>query len=739
MTSRHIALWTLSLVLVCRTYGEAVGDGWQVLRPSETLQDGRLEPLKDLNGYFPMREFESIEAWRAQADRLRTSLQVAVGLYPMPKRTPPNAVIHGRQELDGYSVENVYFESFPGYYVTGNLYRPLESDAARRPAVLCPHGHYSNGRFTDAGIDGVRRQIVDGAERFENGGRNPVQARCVQLARMGCVVFSYDMVGYCDSIQLSSQLAHRFAEQRPSLNRAERWGLFSPQAESMLQSIFGIQTYNSLRAFDWISELPDVDPQRIGVTGSSGGGTQTFILGALESRLAAVAPAVMVSTAMQGGCTCENASLLRVGRGNVDIAALIAPKPLCLISADDWTVEMPSKGFPELKRHYEMLGIGDRLEHHPLLHFGHNYNYVSRGRMYRFMNEYLKLGLKEPIVEEDYPRQTSETLSVWNDDHPAPETGEEVEVALLRKWTNDTEQQLASMRPQDDASLQAFQEFMTPALDEIIGRSVDDMGSIEFDLRRKEEQSGVLRMSGLLQHRPKRFDPGREQPVESIPIWFLMPKSWQQGSVAIWLDANGKSGLLDGDTWRPEIARLLAEGVAVVGADLIEQGEHRTEGSTSTEELQTTRRVDNPREAAAYTLGYNHALFAQRVHDIMTVVKFCHDHPRQPRGIWLIGTEGSGKWAAAARAQLGELVTRSAIDTEGFRFLEVDDVRHPDLLPGGAKYFDLMGMIAVETSPLWLAGESDASAKLVQAAFSAAGNSTLAVAPQTDAIDWLLK
>ena len=90
----------------------------------------------------------------------------------------------------------------------------------------------------------------------------------------------------------------------------------------------GLQTYNSIRALDWLCELPDVDPQRIGVTGASGGGTQTFVLGAVDPRPAVIFPAVMVSTAMQGGCTCENCCYLRMGTGNVELAGLFAPKPL---------------------------------------------------------------------------------------------------------------------------------------------------------------------------------------------------------------------------------------------------------------------------------------------------------------------------------------------------------------------------------------------------------------------------
>ncbi|HAO96230.1 MAG TPA: acetylxylan esterase, partial [Verrucomicrobiales bacterium] len=111
--------------------------------------------------------------------------------------------------------------------------------------------------------------------------------------------------GYCDNDQISYELAHRFSKQRPEMISEKNWGLYSPQAESHLQSIMMLQTWNSIRAIDFLQSLPEVDPGRIAVTGASGGGTQTFALSALDPRVTVSMPAVMVGTAMQGGCTCE--------------------------------------------------------------------------------------------------------------------------------------------------------------------------------------------------------------------------------------------------------------------------------------------------------------------------------------------------------------------------------------------------------------------------------------------------
>ncbi len=208
--------------------------------------------------------------------------------------------------------------------------------------------------------------------------------------------------------------------------------------------MMGLQTYNSIRALDWLCSLPDVDPKRIAVTGASGGGTQTFILCAIDPRPAVAFPAVMVSTAMQGGCTCENACYLRIGQGNIDIAALIAPRPLGMTAADDWTREITIKGLPELQALYKLLGAEKAVMAKPLVHFPHNYNYVSRAVMYMWLNKHLGLKLEEPIVEEDFQPLTRQEMSVWDAHHPKPAGGDDYERSLLRWITEDSERQLAA-------------------------------------------------------------------------------------------------------------------------------------------------------------------------------------------------------------------------------------------------------------------------------------------------------
>ncbi len=691
----------LIVAVTCAGFPRSLPDG-------KLPNDARLQPLKDLDGYFPFAPAGSVAEWDRRADRVRRQMQVVLGLWPTPTRTPLNPVVYAGVEREDYVVEKVFFESAPGFFVTGNLYRPKNGSQGRRlPGVLCPHGHWSDGRFHDAGMEAVRREIVEGAERFEEGGRSPLQSRCVQLARMGCVVFHYDMIGYADSVQIPQSLAHGFSKQRPEMNTRENWGLFSPAAEAHFQNVMGLQTWNSMRALDFLTSLPDVDPRRIAVTGASGGGTQTFVLCALDTRPEVAFPAVMVSTAMQGGCTCENACGLRIGTGNVELAALFAPKPLGMTSANDWTREMSAKGYPELKQLYTMLGKPNNVMLKRAEHFGHNYNYVSRAAMYSWLNRHFELGLKEPIIESDYRRLTRDEMSVWNNKYPKPAGGPEFERRLLRWLADDAVMLLGKV----ESNPEDFRRVFGTGVDIVIGRNLDDVGEVTTERAGSEEGAGYLLERVLVRNVTHN---------EELPAVWLEPKA-ATGATVVWADARGKVGLFDPRAnvdIRPnaEIRRLLDAGVTVVGVDLLFQGEFLSDGNPVTQ----TRRVNNPREAASYTLGYNHALFAQRVHDLLTVIKLVQN--KGAKSIGVAGFDQAGPWVAATIAQARGAVRCAAVETGGFRFGNVTDLQDVAFLPGGAKYGDLPGMLALALpSRLWVSGETEQALAVARGQYRAAG------------------
>lgn len=307
-------------------------------------------PFHTLNDTFAPPHVTSVEAWQRRAAWLREHVLASAGLLPLPDKTPLNPVVFGEITHEGYTVSKVYFESLPGFYVTGNLYRPAGDGPF--PAVLSPHGHWAYGRL-------------------ENSPLVSAPGRAINLARQGFVVFTYDMIGYNDS----RQLPHTFGGKRETL-----WGL----------SLSGLQLWNSIRGLDFLQSLPYVRREAIGVTGESGGGTQTFLLSAVDDRVAVAVPVNMISLHMQGGCLCENPPGLRLDTTNVEIAATIAPRPLLMVSATgDWTKNTLESEYPAVRSIYTLLDAQDRV-HAVRFTAEHNYNKDSREAMYAWMARWLQ-------------------------------------------------------------------------------------------------------------------------------------------------------------------------------------------------------------------------------------------------------------------------------------------------------------------------------------------------------------
>jgi len=324
------------------------------------------------------------EQWTTRATTIREHVRLTLGL-PTARPWPLHPIRRNVHVHDGYSVEAVAFESTPGVYVTGNLYLPLRYKGLR-PAVLCPHGH-----------SGARGDDPEG--RF----RRNHQVRCATLARMGAVVFAWDMVGWGESTQV---------EHRRSASVT-------------------LQTFNSMRVIDFLLSLGLVDPDRIGVTGSSGGGTQAFLLTCVDDRVAVSVPVVMVSAHFFGGCPCESSLPIHDGpahnTNNVEIAATASPRPMLLISCGgDWTSNTPSVEFPYVQRVYAALGKPGNVANAHFADEWHDYGASKRAAMYPFMAKHLGLDLgavqnAEGVVDESavvvHPR---EALVVFDAAHPCP-------------------------------------------------------------------------------------------------------------------------------------------------------------------------------------------------------------------------------------------------------------------------------------------------------------------------------
>jgi hypothetical protein len=230
---------------------------------------------------------------------------------------------------------------------------------------------------------------------------------------------------------------------------------------------------------------------------------------------------------------------------------------------------------------------------------------------------------------------------------------------------------------------------------------------------------------------------------QELPVLFLQPKTWNK-QVVIWIDEAGKAGLYGTDGGlKPEIDKLLAGGAAVAAIDLLDQGEFLAAGAGPVK----NRKVNTDRQFAGFTYGYNHPLFSQRVHDVLSLISFVKHNEQQPERIDLVGLDGAGAWVAAACAQAGDAVQKAAVDTAGFRFAKLNSFDDANFLPGGVKYGDLPALIALAAPhDLWLAGESAGAPAVVKAAYAAAGKADgirLYGGNENEeaaaAVDWLLK
>ncbi len=316
-------------------------------------QDARNIDPPNTDTHFTARAYKTLAEWQARREFLRKQVLSAAGLLPLLPKNDLHPQVFGRIENRDYSIEKVLLETLPGYYLGGNLYRPLRpAPAGGFPAVLSPHGHWNYGRLEHTDLASI-------------------PARAINLARQGYVVFAYDMVGYNDTIQTPHDFGDKPIEQI--------WA-FGP---------LGIQLWNSIRAIDFLESLPGVNRNRIGATGASGGATQTFLISAVDDRIQFSAPANMVSLIMQGGSLCENAPNLRLDTNNVDIAAIMAPRPMLMTAATgDWTRNMLKEEYPAVRAIYQLYGKGDNVET-LLLDAPHNYNQPNREAMYAFFGKHV--------------------------------------------------------------------------------------------------------------------------------------------------------------------------------------------------------------------------------------------------------------------------------------------------------------------------------------------------------------
>lgn len=569
---------------------EAVLKHVRVLPLDESVVDNRADEVRDTNTVYTFPRYDQLHTWESKAEILRKRILLSCGLYPIPVKPALNAKVFDEVVYDEYSVSKVCFEPWPGLLATGNLYRPLGQGPF--PGVINPHGHWQHGRLEDS----------------ETGS---VPARCITLARMGIVAFSYDMIGYVDS----QQLKHTWGG-----NREKIWGLHP----------FGVQLWTSIRALDFLESLEYVDKMRLGCTGASGGGTQTFALTAVDPRVRVSVPVNMISSTMQGGCLCENAPIIRLDNSNMEIGALAAPRPLLLVSATgDWTRETPRVEFPAIRSIYALYDASTQVEN-VHLHYGHNYNQASREAMYRFMGKHLlDMDIKD-FKEPPYVKPPDEILRVFPEGIPKGYlTGNDLLQELIRK---SRERRAAKLTKAQSGS----PGFSAYDLSAVLG--VTPPHPTDLYARRTSliDQGDYILESWVF---------GRSVTGDAIPALFYRSSSEHAQDAVIIVHGRGKAYLVDSDNGVPGplIKACLDKGKAVLALDAFLLGEHhRPKGlrvRKQAEKFQDTFQVTD---------------MACKVQDILTAHAFLKGRYDMTGITDLVGLEDAGIWSIfAAGVDLG--------------------------------------------------------------------------------------
>lgn len=511
--------------------------------------DYRDLPSSNAKTKFEIPLYAELKDWEARRAAIRQQILVAAGLDVFGPRPPVRARRFGRIAFDGYAIEKVQINTGADLLLGANLYLPATLKG-KAPGILLPHGHWKHGRIHHANDYSV-------------------PALGALLARNGYVVLAYDMLGYNDT----RQLPHKFGDSR----REMLWGFSS----------LGIHLQNSIRAVDFMQSLPEVDRLRIGVTGTSGGGTQTLLLTAVDPRIKASAPAGMVSATFQGDDNCEEAPGLHVGLSNVEIAAATAPRPLLLVSATgDWTRHTPEVELPTIRAIYQLYDKADVVSNKHI-DAGHNCNAECRAAVLQFFDRHLGGAKSVNATEPDLSAMD------WND-------------LLIHTEERDEYETM-------------FTAFRRQAMRRYVGTDAERMRQRLRALLGMPAEKDKIRV----------LPEGTDLIVESVADGERVQLEWNPGQgkgIAVVLHSEGPKAALESETAKS----FLARGYAVAAPRLYEPA--------------MPGQPDHLHE-----LAYRRSVDTNRVRDLLHTLRFASMQPRKG-GIQLVCLGDAKPYCLAAAA-----------------------------------------------------------------------------------------
>lgn len=312
--------------------------------------------------------YHNKEEWEARRDSLRREVRQRLELDAFldscvmmtakpssPKRGGGErpVTLSKVRKHDGYTTQNICIELTPGQHLFGTIYASTKK--GKHALIVCPDGHWPY--------------------RY----RKDEQQRLGTLARMGAVCVDFDLYGWGESEKEVGAEAHH-------TSRAH-----------VYQAACGYILLDYM-----LTHRKDIDPQRVGVMGGSGGGTHTVLLSLLDDRVTASAPVVHLASHFDGGCPCESGKPVQLAAGGTcepELAAVMAPKPMLIVSDDgDWTNTVPTLEFPYLQRIYGFYGATDNVRNVHLSGERHDFNRNKRQAVYDFFIDVF--GLERSMLDE---------------------------------------------------------------------------------------------------------------------------------------------------------------------------------------------------------------------------------------------------------------------------------------------------------------------------------------------------
>jgi dienelactone hydrolase len=630
----------------------------------------RWQNLPHTNTEFTPKTYANLETWKKEKTRLKNQILFSSGLWPTPEKPPLNIHIWNRLERDGYTLEKAYFQSLPGFYVGGSLFRPIDLQPNNHPGILSPHGHGKIGRLQHA--------------------ETSYQARGITFARMGCTAFMWDMIDYNDSAR---HLSGAYEEENYGTVHRAPWP--HKQDDRMLWNIgiLGLQLWNSIRALDFLCELPEVDTNRLGCTGESGGGTQTYNLYAVDDRLHVAAPVCMVSAYMQGGCVCENAPLLRIDTNNVDIGATFAPKPLILVnSAQDWTQHTPDVEYPAIKRIYDLYDAADHISQIQI-DAPHGYNLAMREAVYRWFAKWLDLPYGDDYTEPPVEPEAYETLLAFIEG--LPEGAITNHEDLIGQCIQASKNALETYLPDTLESLSENRRILGEALRITIGY---DDSTVTYERETETQFAGLACEDGILI--------GTRRNIR-IPIRTFTPETPSNTSTLL-IHPQGTNAI-----YSPLIHSLLDNGQTVYTIDPSGAGKNVSEENP-----------EEPRNSRRFFNTFNRTDDAECIYDIILSLRHITSE-----SINIVGFGHAGLWTLIAGATIQNTNMRIVSDVNKFNATSEEDYLKRLPIPGILKAGGLPNAAAlIASNNLLLHNTSDAfDTSWAEAAFSLSSDATLTV------------